>query len=152
METGHFVLLFMLMLKSGFQQWPYYSHYDSLFPLKLCLLTSWLFAETQIFVDKLFEALNSKSYLPQLVPEQPASTSRPADSHQRTDKDEPRKEEVSAPWVIVGWGECVELWNVWSCEMCDQVVTQGTSSELFRYCKWLSRKVSNPRRDVKAQC
>lgn len=51
--------------------------------------------ETQTFVDKLFEALNSKSYLPQPAPEQPApSVSRPADSHQRPDKDEPKKEEV----------------------------------------------------------
>lgn len=74
-------------------------------------------AETQIFVDKLFEALNSKSYLPQPVPEQPASTSRPADSHQRTDKDEPRKEEVRRPWKCTGHQE---ICNVVKCMAVDQ--------------------------------
>lgn len=50
-----------------------------------------LFSETQIFVDKLFEAVNAKSYLPQ--PEQLTSTSR-TEPHQRTEKDESKREEV----------------------------------------------------------
>lgn len=48
-------------------------------------------AETQIFVDKLFEAVNTKSYLPQ--PEQPTPTNR-TDNHTRVEKDEQKKEEV----------------------------------------------------------
>lgn len=44
-----------------------------------------LLAETQLFVDKLFEAINNKSYLPQT--EQPSSLVK-------VQKDEPKKEEV----------------------------------------------------------
>lgn len=44
-----------------------------------------LLSETQLFVDKLFEAINNKSYLPQ--PEQPSSSVK-------VEKDEPKKEEV----------------------------------------------------------
>ncbi|XP_036425660.1 RNA-binding protein 26 isoform X1 [Colossoma macropomum] len=58
----------------------------------LCIdqLDVFLQKETQIFVDKLFEAVNTKSYLPQ--PEQPSATSR-TDGHPRAEKDEPKKEE-----------------------------------------------------------
>lgn len=82
--------------------------------LKMFMLADWhsgFIAETQTFVDKLFEALNSKSYLPQPVPEQPAPTSRPADSHQRPDKDEPRKEEVSSPCWKRKCAQCVAQWK-----------------------------------------
>ncbi|XP_030637079.1 RNA-binding protein 26 isoform X2 [Chanos chanos] len=60
----------------------------------LCIdqLDVFLQKETQTFVDKLFEAVNSKSYLPQ--PEHPTSTSR-TETHQRQDKDEPKKEELN---------------------------------------------------------
>lgn len=44
-----------------------------------------LLSETQLFVDKLFEAINNKSYLPQ--PEQPSASVK-------VEKDEPKKEEV----------------------------------------------------------
>ncbi|XP_056606651.1 RNA-binding protein 26 isoform X2 [Triplophysa dalaica] len=58
----------------------------------LCIdqLDVFLQKETQEFVDKLFEAVNTKSYLPQ--PEQSTSTNR-TESHQRTEKDEPKREE-----------------------------------------------------------
>ncbi|KAG9338010.1 hypothetical protein JZ751_027259 [Albula glossodonta] len=42
------------------------------------------------FVDRLFEAVNSKSYLPQF--EQPSSAGR-TEIHQRQDKDDPKKDE-----------------------------------------------------------
>ncbi|XP_056097515.1 RNA-binding protein 26 isoform X1 [Rhinichthys klamathensis goyatoka] len=60
----------------------------------LCIdqLDVFLQKETQIFVDKLFEAVNAKSYLPQ--PEQLTSTSR-TEPHQRTEKDESKREELS---------------------------------------------------------
>ncbi len=51
-----------------------------------------LLSETQTFVDNLFEAVNAKSYLPQ--PEQLTSTSR-TETHQRTEKDETKREEVT---------------------------------------------------------
>lgn len=44
-----------------------------------------LLPETQPFVDKLFEAINNKNYLPQ--PDQPPSLIK-------VEKDEPKKEEV----------------------------------------------------------
>ncbi|XP_016321453.1 RNA-binding protein 26-like isoform X3 [Sinocyclocheilus anshuiensis] len=58
----------------------------------LCIdqLDVFLQKETQVFVDKLFEAVNAKSYLPQ--PEQPTSASR-TETHQRTEKDEAKREE-----------------------------------------------------------
>ncbi|XP_016123641.1 RNA-binding protein 26 [Sinocyclocheilus grahami] len=58
----------------------------------LCIdqLDVFLQKETQIFVDKLFEAVNAKSYLPQ--PEQPTSASR-TETHQRTEKNETKREE-----------------------------------------------------------
>lgn len=60
----------------------------------LCIdqLDVFLQKETQTFVDKLFEAVNAKSYLPQ--PEQPTSASR-TETHQRTEKDETKREEPS---------------------------------------------------------
>uniref|UniRef100_A0A671K5R8 RNA-binding protein 26-like n=1 Tax=Sinocyclocheilus anshuiensis TaxID=1608454 RepID=A0A671K5R8_9TELE len=60
----------------------------------LCIdqLDVFLQKETQVFVDKLFEAVNAKSYLPQ--PEQPTSASR-TETHQRTEKDEAKREEVT---------------------------------------------------------
>ncbi|XP_051567320.1 RNA-binding protein 26 isoform X2 [Myxocyprinus asiaticus] len=60
----------------------------------LCIdqLDVFLQKETQTFVDKLFESVNAKSYLPQ--PEQPASTSR-TETIQRTEKDESKREEPS---------------------------------------------------------
>uniref|UniRef100_A0A673H0V9 RNA-binding protein 26-like n=1 Tax=Sinocyclocheilus rhinocerous TaxID=307959 RepID=A0A673H0V9_9TELE len=60
----------------------------------LCIdqLDVFLQKETQVFVDKLFEAVNAKSYLPQ--PEQPTSASR-TETHQRTEKDETKREEVT---------------------------------------------------------
>ncbi|XP_016368928.1 RNA-binding protein 26-like [Sinocyclocheilus rhinocerous] len=60
----------------------------------LCIdqLDVFLQKETQVFVDKLFEAVNAKSYLPQ--PEQPTSASR-TETHQRTEKDETKREEPS---------------------------------------------------------
>lgn len=45
----------------------------------------YLLSETQPFVDKLFEAVNNKSYLPQ--PEQPSSLVK-------VEKDEQKKDEV----------------------------------------------------------
>uniref|UniRef100_A0A673IG33 RNA-binding protein 26-like n=1 Tax=Sinocyclocheilus rhinocerous TaxID=307959 RepID=A0A673IG33_9TELE len=59
----------------------------------LCMdqLDVFLQKETQIFVDKLFEAVNAKSYLPQ--PELPTSASR-TETHQRTEKDETKREEL----------------------------------------------------------
>ncbi|XP_065149862.1 RNA-binding protein 26 [Paramisgurnus dabryanus] len=62
----------------------------------LCIdqLDVFLQKDTQTFVDKLFEAVNAKSYLPQ--PEQPTSISRTAtEPHQRTEKDESKREEPS---------------------------------------------------------
>ncbi|XP_051986879.1 RNA-binding protein 26-like [Xyrauchen texanus] len=58
----------------------------------LCIdqLDVFLQKDTQIFVDKLFEAVNTKSYLPQ--PEQPTFTSR-IETIQRTEKDESKREE-----------------------------------------------------------
>ncbi|KAI7807364.1 putative RNA-binding protein 26 [Triplophysa rosa] len=58
----------------------------------LCIdqLDVFLQKETQEFVDKLFEAVNTKSYLPQ--PEQSTSTNR-TETHQRAEKDEPKREE-----------------------------------------------------------
>lgn len=44
-----------------------------------------LFSETQPFVDRLFEAINNKNYLPQ--PEQASSLAK-------AEKDEPKKDEV----------------------------------------------------------
>lgn len=49
------------------------------------LFCTYLLSETQPFVDKLFEAINNKSYLPQ--PEQPSSVVK-------VEKDEQKKEEV----------------------------------------------------------
>ncbi|XP_059427695.1 RNA-binding protein 26 isoform X1 [Carassius carassius] len=58
----------------------------------LCIdqLDVFLQKETQTFVDRLFEAVNAKSYLPQ--PEQPTSASR-TETHQRTEKDETKRDE-----------------------------------------------------------
>lgn len=58
----------------------------------LCIdqLDVFLQKETQTFVDRLFEAVNAKSYLPQ--PEQPTPAIRP-ETHQRTEKDEAKREE-----------------------------------------------------------
>uniref|UniRef100_A0A8C2D567 RNA binding motif protein 26 n=1 Tax=Cyprinus carpio TaxID=7962 RepID=A0A8C2D567_CYPCA len=58
----------------------------------LCIdqLDVFLQKETQTFVDKLFEAVNAKSYLPQ--PEQP--TSARTETQQRTEKDESKRDEV----------------------------------------------------------
>ncbi|XP_035249321.1 RNA-binding protein 26 isoform X1 [Anguilla anguilla] len=58
----------------------------------LCIdqLDVFLQKETQTFVDRLFDAVNSKSYLPQF--EQPTSTGR-TDVHQRQDKDDLKKDE-----------------------------------------------------------
>lgn len=50
-----------------------------------------LFSETQIFVEKLFDAVNTKSYLP--PPEQPSSGSLKVEFFQHQDKDI-KKEEV----------------------------------------------------------
>ncbi|XP_042613434.1 RNA-binding protein 26-like isoform X2 [Cyprinus carpio] len=57
----------------------------------LCIdqLDVFLQKETQTFVDKLFEAVNAKSYLPQ--PEQP--TSARTETQQRTEKDESKRDE-----------------------------------------------------------
>ncbi|KTF84079.1 hypothetical protein cypCar_00009941 [Cyprinus carpio] len=59
----------------------------------LCIdqLDVFLQKETQTFVDKLFEAVNAKSYLPQ--PEQP--TSARTETQQRTEKDESKRDEPS---------------------------------------------------------
>lgn len=51
-------------------------------------------SETQPFVDKLFESINNKSYLPQ--PEQPSSAVK-------VEKDEQKKEEV----MFLSGGECL---------------------------------------------
>lgn len=48
--------------------------------------------ETQIFVDKLFEAVNTKSYLPQF---EQSSTVVKTEAYQRQEKDEQKKEEVT---------------------------------------------------------
>ncbi|XP_015219110.2 RNA-binding protein 26 isoform X3 [Lepisosteus oculatus] len=60
----------------------------------LCIdqLDVFLQKETHTFVDKLFEAVNTKSYLPQY--EQPSSTVR-TEAHQRPEKDDLKKEELS---------------------------------------------------------
>lgn len=60
----------------------------------LCIdqLDVFLQKETQTFVDRLFEAVNAKSYLPQ--GETPSSAGR-TESHTRADKDELKKEELS---------------------------------------------------------
>lgn len=50
-----------------------------------------LFLETQIFVEKLFDAVNTKSYLP--PPEQPSSGSLKVEFFQHQEKDI-KKEEV----------------------------------------------------------
>ena len=54
-------------------------------------MNDYVLTETQIFVDKLFEALISKSYQPHL--EQLSSGVR-AEGHHKPDKEEPRKDEV----------------------------------------------------------
>lgn len=61
------------------------------------LVHSWLL-ETQIFVEKLFDAVNTKSYLP--PPEQPSSGSLKVEFFQHQEK-ETKKEEVG---VGLGWG------------------------------------------------
>lgn len=53
--------------------------------LRFKILLRDLFSETQPFVDKLFEAVNNKSYLPQL--EQPLSAVK-------VEKEEQKKDEV----------------------------------------------------------
>lgn len=53
--------------------------------LKYYSITFFFFPETQPFVDKLFEAVNNKSYLPQL--EQPPSGIK-------VEKEEQKKDEV----------------------------------------------------------
>uniref|UniRef100_A0A8C1YGV8 RNA binding motif protein 26 n=1 Tax=Cyprinus carpio TaxID=7962 RepID=A0A8C1YGV8_CYPCA len=60
----------------------------------LCIdqLDVFLQKETQTFVDRLFEAVNAKSYLPQ--PEQP--TSARTETQQRTEKDESKRDEKLA--------------------------------------------------------
>uniref|UniRef100_A0A8C1IY67 RNA binding motif protein 26 n=1 Tax=Cyprinus carpio TaxID=7962 RepID=A0A8C1IY67_CYPCA len=76
----------------------------------LCIdqLDVFLQKETQTFVDKLFEAVNAKSYLPQ--PEQP--TSARTETQQRTEKDESKRDEVQqnshtrSPFKI--WGQRVD--------------------------------------------
>lgn len=45
----------------------------------------WLISETQAFVDKLFEAINNKNYVP--PPDQPSSLIK-------VEKEEPKKDEV----------------------------------------------------------
>ncbi|KAM9396199.1 RNA-binding protein 26 isoform 1-T1 [Salvelinus alpinus] len=64
----------------------------------LCIdqLDVFLQKETQTFVDRLFEAVNSKSYyLPQQQDHQPASAAKAAVHLTRTDKDDQRKDEPS---------------------------------------------------------
>lgn len=64
------------------------------FYLSKCLLICSLlvlFLETQIFVEKLFDAVNTKSYLP--PPEQPSSGSLKVEFFQHQEKDI-KKEEV----------------------------------------------------------
>ncbi|KAJ8362391.1 hypothetical protein AAFF_G00375990, partial [Aldrovandia affinis] len=60
----------------------------------LCIdqLDVFLQRETQTFVDRLFEAVDSKSYLPQFEP--PSAAGR-TDIHQRPDKEEPKKDELN---------------------------------------------------------
>ncbi|KAK1168046.1 RNA-binding protein 26-like isoform X2 [Acipenser oxyrinchus oxyrinchus] len=59
----------------------------------LCIdqLDVFLQKDTQIFVDKLFEAVNSKSYLPQF--EQPSSTTVRTEPFQHPEKDDVKKDE-----------------------------------------------------------
>ncbi|RXM30814.1 RNA-binding protein 26 [Acipenser ruthenus] len=61
----------------------------------LCLdqLDVFLQKDTQIFVDKLFNAVNSKSYLPQF--EQPSSTTVRTEPFQHPEKDDVKKDEVN---------------------------------------------------------
>uniref|UniRef100_A0A8C2BAU5 RNA-binding protein 26 n=1 Tax=Cyprinus carpio TaxID=7962 RepID=A0A8C2BAU5_CYPCA len=70
----------------------------------LCIdqLDVFLQKETQTFVDKLFEAVNAKSYLPQ--PEQATPANR-AETHQRTEKDEAKREEVTQNDILT----CIEI-------------------------------------------
>uniref|UniRef100_A0A8K9WXQ4 RNA binding motif protein 26 n=1 Tax=Oncorhynchus mykiss TaxID=8022 RepID=A0A8K9WXQ4_ONCMY len=62
----------------------------------LCVdqLDVFLQKETQTFVDRLFEAVNSKSYLPQ-QDHQPGSAGKAEGHLTRTDKDDQRKDEVT---------------------------------------------------------
>ena len=57
-----------------------------------------LFLETQIFVEKLFDAVNTKSYLP--PPEQPSSGSLKVDFLQHQEKDI-KKEEVRIRYIVL---------------------------------------------------
>ncbi|XP_041115635.1 RNA-binding protein 26-like [Polyodon spathula] len=61
----------------------------------LCIdqLDVFLQKDTQIFVDKLFDAVNSKSYLPQF--EQPSSTTVRTEPFQHPEKNDVKKDEVS---------------------------------------------------------
>ncbi|MGH0137260.1 UNVERIFIED_CONTAM: hypothetical protein FKN15_013261 [Acipenser sinensis] len=61
----------------------------------LCIdqLDVFLQKDTQIFVDKLFDAVNSKSYLPQF--EQPSSTTVRTEPFQHPEKDDVKKDEVN---------------------------------------------------------
>lgn len=56
-----------------------------------------LLLETQIFVEKLFDAVNTKSYLP--PPEQPSSGSLKVEFFQHQEK-ETKKEEVSTDVIL----------------------------------------------------
>lgn len=56
---------------------------------------SCLLPETQTFVDRLFEAVNSKSYLPHQQDHQPASAAKTEVHLTRTNKDDQRKDEVT---------------------------------------------------------
>ncbi|XP_045570166.1 RNA-binding protein 26 isoform X2 [Salmo salar] len=63
----------------------------------LCIdqLDVFLQKETQTFVDRLFEAVNSKSYLPHQQDHQPASAAKTEVHLTRTNKDDQRKDEPS---------------------------------------------------------
>lgn len=63
-------------------------------------------------MDKLFEAVNTKSYLPQ--PEQSTSTNR-TESHQRTEKDEPKREEVEKIYMAIKWPFVCLNYCEWCC-------------------------------------
>lgn len=64
-----------------------------------------LLLETQIFVEKLFDAVNTKSYLP--PPEQPSSGSLKVEFFQHQEK-ETKKEEVSTEFIL---NVCLSLFS-----------------------------------------
>lgn len=55
--------------------------------------------ETQIFVEKLFDAVNTKSYLP--PPEQPSSGSLKSDFFQHQEKETKKEEVVPVVWFCI---------------------------------------------------